>query len=157
MAIKDKKTESSTLGSVTVDKISPKKVAPLTKDGGKVMSNKKPISIKAEIKEEKIESNKKVEVSMDALIQKGEVDSSIKNEDDEKKLDKIKKSNKKVIAEKKQVKKTAKKVDELKEKLKKAKKKDAKKSVIKKVKSKLSDSKKTLKTKKAKLKKALKK
>lgn len=91
------------------------------------------------------------------LINKEQDVSTVKDKEEIKKLAKKIKNKKKIIAEEKQVKKTAKKVDELKDKLKKVKKKDAKKSVIKKVKSKLSDTEKTLKTKKAKLKKALKK
>lgn len=96
------------------------------------------------------------------LINKEEVISSSNDKEETKKSSTSKsakklKNKKKMITEKKQVKKTAKKVDELKDKLKKVKKKDAKKSVIKKVKTKLSDTEKTLKVKKAKLKKALKK
>lgn len=150
MDIKDKKSESSTSVSGLDDIKLSKEVVAFAKDGSEVMLDKTTIPTKTE-------SNKIVEVSTASLILKDDVDPSLEIEKDKKKLKKIKKSNKKMIAEKKQVKKTAKKVDELKEKLKKAKKKDAKKSVIKKVKSKLGDSKKTLKTKKAKLKKVLKK
>ena len=148
MDIKDKKNEISTSVSGLDDKTSSNVVAPFAKEVNEVMLHKTPIPTKTE-------SDKVVEVSTASSILKDDVDPSL--EKDKKKLKKLKKSTKKMIAEKKQVEKTAKKVGELKEKLKKAKKKDAKKSVIKKVKGKLSDSKKTLKTKKAKLKKALKK
>lgn len=151
-------TPAKTTTTSRVARKSPVKIAVAQKAPVEVPAEKAPIR---RSRKTAATTEDKVTITQDNvitdLINNEEVGSTVKDIADTKKVAKKLKNKKKMITEKKQVKKTAKKVDELKDKLKKVKKKDAKKSVIKKVKSKLSDTEKRLKSKKAKLKKALKK